>query len=166
MSITTPAVYVGTYHKYACGSIEGRWFDLTDYSCEDDFYEACRELHADESEPEFMFQDIEGIPDNMASESHINWDFIDAFQQAQSEKLEEAYVAWVEYSRCTDYDEFTDAYRGEAGSEEDYAFNYVDETGLLDSLPNNLKCYFDYEAFARDLFSSGYYFADGFVFSS
>lgn len=28
---TTPAVYVGTYHKYNCGSIFGKWFDLTEF---------------------------------------------------------------------------------------------------------------------------------------
>ncbi|EPN6425263.1 antirestriction protein ArdA, partial [Klebsiella pneumoniae] len=24
-SITTPAIYVGTYHQYNCGSIFGKW---------------------------------------------------------------------------------------------------------------------------------------------
>ncbi|EBB7459275.1 antirestriction protein ArdA, partial [Salmonella enterica] len=28
MSVITPAVYVGTWHKYNTGSIAGRWFDL------------------------------------------------------------------------------------------------------------------------------------------
>ncbi|NCH73591.1 antirestriction protein ArdA [Cronobacter dublinensis] len=60
MSTTTPAVYVGTYHKYNCGSIYGQWFDLTDFDDEDEFQEACRALHANESDPEFMFQDWEG----------------------------------------------------------------------------------------------------------
>ncbi|WP_279511274.1 antirestriction protein ArdA, partial [Klebsiella pneumoniae] len=36
-SITTPAVYVGTYHQYNCGSIFGKWFDLTDFDDEDAF---------------------------------------------------------------------------------------------------------------------------------
>ncbi|EHT9679983.1 TPA: antirestriction protein ArdA, partial [Escherichia coli] len=27
MSVVAPAVYVGTWHKYNCGSIAGRWFD-------------------------------------------------------------------------------------------------------------------------------------------
>ncbi|MFW8253940.1 antirestriction protein ArdA, partial [Klebsiella pneumoniae] len=45
---TTPAVYVGTYHKYNCGSIFGKWFDLTEFDGREDFYEACQALHADE----------------------------------------------------------------------------------------------------------------------
>lgn len=55
-SITTPAVYVGTYHQYNCGSIFGKWFDLTDFDDEDAFYGACRTLHAGEEDPELMFQ--------------------------------------------------------------------------------------------------------------
>ena len=83
--ITTPSVYVGTYHKYNCGSIAGAWLDLTDFDSSEEFYERCRELHANEADPEFMFQDWEGIPSDMASECHINWDFINGFKQAREE---------------------------------------------------------------------------------
>ncbi|MFM2838999.1 antirestriction protein ArdA, partial [Klebsiella pneumoniae] len=41
-SVTVPAVYVGTYHQYNGGSIFGKWFDLTDFDDEDEFYDACR----------------------------------------------------------------------------------------------------------------------------
>ena len=33
-------VYVGTYHKYNSGSIQGEWLDLTDFANKDDFLEA------------------------------------------------------------------------------------------------------------------------------
>jgi hypothetical protein len=59
-SVTVPAVYVGTYHQYNGGSIFGKWFDLTDFDDEDEFYDACRALHAAEDDPEFMFQDWKG----------------------------------------------------------------------------------------------------------
>ncbi|WP_252861681.1 antirestriction protein ArdA, partial [Shigella sonnei] len=68
MSVVAPAVYVGTWHKYNCGSIAGRWFDLTTFDDERDFFAACRALHQDEADPELMFQDYEGFPGNMASE--------------------------------------------------------------------------------------------------
>lgn len=60
-SVTVPAVYVGTYHQYNGGSIFGKWFDLTDFDDEDEFYDACRALHAAEDDPEFMFQDFCGF---------------------------------------------------------------------------------------------------------
>ncbi len=33
------------WHKYNCGSIAGRWFDLTTFDDERDFFAACRALH-------------------------------------------------------------------------------------------------------------------------
>lgn len=112
MSTTTPAVYVGTYHKYNCGSIAGQWFDLTDFDSAEDFYAACSTLHADEDDAEFMFQDWEGIPTRFASESQVSWAFIDAYKQAESEGQAAAFFAWSEYSGECDYDKFDEAFRG------------------------------------------------------
>jgi antirestriction protein len=41
------------------------------------------------------------------------------------------------------------------GSVLDYAYEIVDECGMLDDMPDNLRHYFDYESFARDLEISG-----------
>jgi antirestriction protein len=73
-------------------------------------------------------------------------------------------VAWAEYTGECDYDAFDDAYYGEAESEEDFAYGFVEDNGLLNEVPESLRVYFDYEAYARDLFSSGYVFHDGYVF--
>lgn len=166
MTFSGPAVYVGTYHKYNCGSIFGKWFDLTDFEEKDEFHDACRELHASEDDPEFMFQDWEGIPSKFVSESSIDWDFIAAWKQAKEEGREDAFVAWADYSGECDFDAFDEAYRGKAETEEDYAYELVEDNGLLNDVPESLRSYFDYEAYARDLFSSGYVLHDGFVFSN
>ncbi|EDC2357981.1 DUF1472 domain-containing protein [Salmonella enterica] len=163
---TTPAVYVGTYHKYNCGSIFGKWFELTEFDGREDFYEACQALHADEWDAEFMFQDWEGIPSQFVSECSIDWDFIAAYKRAEEEGREAAFISWAEYTGECDYDAFDDAYRGEAESEEDYAQEMVEDHGLLNEVPEPLRSYFDFEAYARDLFSSGYVFHDGYVFSN
>lgn len=52
-------VYCGTYGKYNDGSLYGEWIRLDDYSTFEDFMEYIRELHKDEEDPEFMFQDVE-----------------------------------------------------------------------------------------------------------
>ncbi|NWC63987.1 antirestriction protein ArdA [Cedecea sp. P7760] len=164
--MTTPAVYVGTYHKYNCGSIFGKWMKLTDFDGQDDFEEACRQLHKGEADPEFMFQDCEGIPSRFYSESSINWHFIEGYKQAVDEGQSDAFLAWADYSGRCDYAEFIGAYYSEADSEEDFAMSQVDDQGLLDQVPEPLRSYFDYEAYARDLFSSDFVFHDGFVFSN
>ena len=53
------SVYVGTYAKYNGGSVAGDWLDLDDYASYGSFVEACKKLHADEEDPELMFQDWE-----------------------------------------------------------------------------------------------------------
>lgn len=99
MTTTTEIkIYVGTYRKYNEGSIYGEWLTLSDYSDLDEFYAACRELHADEDDPEFMFQDFEapeGLEDYI-SESHINEDIFKAMEVL--EEIESNPIGcWNEY---------------------------------------------------------------------
>ncbi|EHN0191212.1 antirestriction protein ArdA [Escherichia coli] len=155
---------LGTWHKYNCGSIAGRWFDLTTFDDERDFFAACRALHQDEADPELMFQDYEGFPGNMASECHINWAWVEGFRRARDEGCEEAYRLWVDDTGETDFDTFRDAWWGEADSEEAFAVEFVSDTGLLADVPETVALYFDYEAYARDLFLDSFTFIDGHVF--
>ena len=71
-TLSEARVYVGTYGKYNNGSLFGAWLDLSDYSDKEDFYEACRELHKDEEDAEYMFQDWENVPENLIGESWIS----------------------------------------------------------------------------------------------
>ena len=78
---TDAKLYVGTYRKYNNGSLFGEWITLSDFSDKDEFLAYCRQLHSDEDDPEFMFQDYEGLPSSLYCESYIDakvWDVIDA----------------------------------------------------------------------------------------
>lgn len=50
---------------------------------------------------------------------------------------------------------FEDAYAGTFESVEDYARQYVADTGMLYDSPDNLRRYFDFEAFAQDMVRGG-----------
>ena len=92
-------VYVGTYAKYNNGSLSGAWLDLSDYSDKEEFYEACRELHKDEEDAEYMFQDYENIPEALISESWISENFFslrDAVEDL-SDTEQEAFFVWCNY---------------------------------------------------------------------
>ena len=146
---TTPRIYVGTYAKYNNGSIEGKWLDLEDYTDKESFYEACAELHNDESDPEYMFQDHEGIPEGMVSESHIDekvWEWL----QLDDDDRELLMVYQEHIREDADIEEARDAYDGQYDSEQDWAYEYVESTGMLSECPEHLRNYFDYESFARD----------------
>ncbi len=41
------------------------------------------------------------------------------------------------------------------GTAQEYAQEYIEDSGLLDSMPENLQYYFDVEAYARDMVLSG-----------
>ena len=64
-TIESPAIYVGTYHKYNSGSLKGGWLRLADYETYNDLLKACAKLHSDEADPEFMIQDCENMPDGL-----------------------------------------------------------------------------------------------------
>lgn len=147
-------IYVGTYAKYNAGSIKGAWLDLGDYEDKDAFIEACLELHKDEHDPELMFQDWEGIPDGLISESHISpeaWEVLKAFEEHD----EGAVRAFLYLQGEWDKERFEEMYRGEYESWEAMAEDLLEETGEINEIPEGLRFYFDYEKYARDLRLNG-----------
>ena len=149
MSDSTPRVYVGTYGKYNNGSIEGAWLTLEDYADKDAFLEACAELHKDESDPEFMFQDHECIPSGMIGESFVSDDLWDWLELDEDDReLLAVYQDNVDES--ADIDRARESFQGRWNSKLDWAYDYWESTGLLASIPDNLQCYIDYEAYVRD----------------
>lgn len=92
------SVYVGTYGKYNRGSIAGKWLKLSEYESKNDFLQTCRRLHKDESDPEFMFQDYENVPESMIGESFISdeiWKVL-AILKKYDAKRQEAFAEWCE----------------------------------------------------------------------
>ena len=121
---TGARVYVGTYHKYACGSIKGAWLNLEDYANKDDFLKACADLHKDESDPELMFQDFEGFPRSFYSESSINaavWDWL----ELDEDERELLAVYQHNVNQDGDIDEAREAFSGRFNSEEDWAADFL-----------------------------------------
>jgi antirestriction protein len=151
---TTPRLYVGTYAKYNSGSINGAWLDLDDYSDKDAFLVACKELHKDEPDPEFMFQYYEGFPRSYYSESSVHeklWDWIELDDDDKT--LLEAYIENV--NQDGDIDQARDAFMGKADNEAAFAEQWLQDTCGLDGVPDHLKNYIDYEAYARDMRHDG-----------
>lgn len=146
----TMQIYVGTYAKYNDGNLFGKWLYLENYVDRDEFYKACAELHADEEDPEFMFQDWEGIPDGMVSESHVDpecWTLLDAYEKYD----EDAVKAYCYCFGWWNESDFNDRYRGTFDSWEHMAEELLDETGELGEIPAHLRYYFDYKKYANDL---------------
>ena len=122
-------VYVGTYKKYNNGSIQGDWLDLEDYADMAEFYEACRELHSDEDDPELMFQDWEDIPSRYITESGLGKDLWDWLKLSPQER-EIASTYLEEVDQDADLEVALEAFDGEHDSEVDWAMDFWDQTGV------------------------------------
>lgn len=117
LTILDAAVYCGTYKKYNEGSLDGGWLHLGRYQNGAAFLEASKKLHADESDPEFMYQDSEYLPDEFYSESCIYpevFEVIQAIKQMNSDK-QAAFADFCERGACIpdmfDVEEFLLTYK-------------------------------------------------------
>lgn len=163
-----PRVYVGTYAKYNNGSICGLWVNITDFTDYDAFINFCKAIHADEDDPELMFQDFENFPERYYSECSFNrakFDAICEYENLCSQNDSDVVDYFVD-DMDRDINDFEECYQGCYASEEDFAREIVDECYDLNKIMGSLSCYFDYEAFARDLFACDYEYdaATGAVF--
>lgn len=153
-----PSVYCGTYRKYNEGSIFGAWLDISKFSDYDEFVDVCRQLHADEEDPELMFQDYEGFPSSLYCESCMGEDTFDKILEYAKldDKEQEAFDDYLDLGHDFDIERFREAYCGNWDSEEDFAQDIIDSCYDIEKTMGSLSSYFDYEAFARDLFMCDY----------
>ena len=75
-----------------------------------------------------------------------------------------SYEEFVDSFGNDSFASFKERYMGQWDSEKDFAEHIVDECYNLDDMMGHLASYFDYEAYARDLFIDDFYFTDGYVF--
>ena len=165
----TPRLYVGTYQKYNGGSIRGAWLALEDYPDSDSFWEACRDLHSDELDPELMFQDFEGFPRNLYCESGL--EMISKLYELISldEREREIYFEYCDAVGC-DYatiEEAQDKFAFEIESSHDYEgiAEYYVENGCME-IPEHLLNYFNYEQYGKDCALDLSISSNGFCFYS
>lgn len=148
-------VYVGTYGKYNNGSLFGaHGSTFRTIRTRKNFYEACRELHKDEEDAEYMFQDWENVPEGLIGESWISENFFslrDAVEDLSDTEQESLFV-WCNY-KSRDLSEedaddlikaFQDEYIGQYDDEETFATQIVAECY---ELPDFAETYFDYQRF-------------------
>lgn len=161
----TPSVWVTTWEKYNEGGLNGMWINLASFGSYSEFITFLKAVNADEEFPEFAFLDSEFLPNSLVSEYGISeeaFEKIMDFCEIRNQYGADALSDWFE-----NYDEiydFEDAYCGQYGSEEDFARGLIDEEALYNKL-GDLALYFDFEAYARDLFISDYFIgANGYVF--
>ena len=154
----SPSIYCGTYRKYNEGSIFGAWLDIAKFSDYDEFIDVCRQLHADEEDPELMFQDYECYPSSLYGESCMGEDiFNKILEYAElNDDDKEAFDDYLDLGHDFNVARFREAYCGHWSSEKDFAIDIIDSCYDIERQMGSLASYFDYDAFARDLFMYDY----------
>ncbi len=147
---------------------KGLWLDLDDANDWSDVHEALRGarlIRADYG-GDILVADIEGAIARCCYTSRCDLFDLDRYIELRDDIARHdldrgAVAAFVAWYGSWDKDAFENAYMGRYDSEQAYAEQYIDDTGLLSGLPDNLQSYFDLDHFACDLFMSDYYFDDG-----
>lgn len=149
----TLRAFITNLGKYNDGELVGQWVD---FPCsEDEFDEVLEEIGIDEHHEEWFVTDYECDLSEVAQELGEYPDFDELNRVAEAledwdEGLGEAVInIWgvdtLLNSTPDDYLYF------EANDDEDIGYYYAEEFGILDEVPENLRNYFDYEAYGRDI---------------
>lgn len=114
---------------------------------------------------EAFISDYETDINGFKIEEYANIDDLNELAE-ELDKLDEyeleAFGAMLDYGYATDealekiQDREYMVYSG-CSSMAEVAEMYVDETGLLDRIPDDLRCYFDFEAYGRDMDHNGHF---------
>jgi len=171
---TTPKIYVADLAAYNAGHLRGRWLYLPEYEDVDELMNAIsclldewdRDLLDGMTGPveEWAVHDFEGFPRALYSEYpgrdglRAMLCYVELLSYTDDSSSAEKFVEIAEdigYDPEEWEDGFARAYRGTFKSAEYWAMEYVESAGLLNDMPENLRYYFDYEAFARDVRISG-----------
>lgn len=129
---------MGHASENAGGAFYGEYEEvfITDYEC--DFYEVGEYENIDSLNE--IAELFDGIP---AYERDVVKGLVKECGLTLEEAIDQADNVYI-YSGCYDYT--------------DCAYQYIEETGLLDGVPDSIANYFDYEAFGRDMSFEGQWF--------
>lgn len=155
-------IFVNTWGNYnENGADGGRWIDLPMDQEELDATLADIAEAMGDRDPEFCIHDYESDIDGLEISEMSNIDELNELAQqmedladyeleAVAAMLSEGYELEEAIEKAGDCIIWSDC-----SDMEDVARAYCDETGLLDSIPENLRNYFDFEAFGRDMSFEG-----------
>lgn len=151
----TPSIYVACLASYNNAILHGVWIDAT--QSEDEIMEEIWEMLDNSSEAnaeEYAIHDYVGFGSIKIHEYESICNIVE-YASFIGEHGELGLVLLSDYSIDDAQTMLEEHYQGCYDSEVDFARQLFDEC-YVHQVPGNLSCYFDYEAFARDLFISDY----------
>tara|TARA_R100001460_G_scaffold97052_1_gene139534 strand:- start:14 stop:529 length:516 start_codon:yes stop_codon:yes gene_type:complete len=145
---TDAKIYIACLASYNSGVLHGEW--ITPKADKEELQEQINKVLKSSKIPnaeEWAIHDYNEFP-NLGE--YPGLDNIIKVQEAIDEHGQYVVSAFLENWSVEDLDHIDDAYYGEYDSFSQFAENMADETILIDC-PDNVKFYFDYEKWERDL---------------
>ena len=165
---TILSVWIGNLGDYNAGILRGDWFDLSDYDL-DELTEIVNELTNDGRNDYFIADSVSsyGVEvgeyeslESLYEKYDIVNDIIDQYGE-DAESVIDAFTNMIS-SDLNDISNYEFYFYSDCYNMADVAFEYLDQTGGLDEMPEHLRNYFDYEACGRDMEIEGrFYYAGG-----
>ena len=153
-------IFVTNLGKYVEGELVGEWLDLP--ATEDEIEELMERIGIGEEYEEVFITDYEsdlnikvGEHDNIEALNEMA-DEIASLDEWELETLEALLTYFDDVDEALEKIEDVTIWSG-CDDMAEVAEQYAEETGLLDSIPENLRYYFDFDAFGRDLEIEGTY---------
>ncbi len=154
---TTPRVWISAFGAYNEGFLIGRWVDAIEAAdiTAKDLFEGSPYHWADDEE--LWCFDIE----NMLTRSEMSPQ--EATRQAEvidsvDEHLRPAFYAWAASGDVVEdgdglpsVSDFEERYAGHWDSFQQYSDDYLESTGMLSEIPEEVTRHFDYKSYAREL---------------
>lgn len=154
-------VFVTNLGKYNEGELIGEWLDLP--ATDDEIDELLSRIGINSQYEEYFISDYETDIAGLAIDEYDSLSEVNDYA-AQLVSLDEEEIMCVEamLENGSSIEEALDGYQDciiwrDCRDMTDIAYEVVEESGLLDSMPENLRNYFDYEALGRDLEYEGRY---------
>lgn len=168
-STDTYQIYIASLSDYNAGILHGKWINVEGLSTDEIQEEINQILQASpytkqygEVVEEWAIHDFE-----LGGIRISEYESLDTIVSIVGALNEHGEAFAIYYNNIGDLESaktnFEDAYLGEYDSFLDYATEIFDEL-YAHSIPESLRTYIDYAAFARDLDAEGYFIEDGHVF--
>lgn len=150
----TPAIYAANLAAYNSGKLIGEWIRIEDGMTAEEIGERTQAMIDRTGGEEYAIHDYDNMPCSLGEWPDL--ETVAAVAQAVHDHGYELVKGYVDYFDADQLDQFEERYQGEFKNEEDFAYSLVDDLYDLDKMMGSLAPYFDYEAFARDLFMGDY----------
>jgi antirestriction protein len=145
-----PRIYVACLASYNSGVLHGAWIDVTDVDQVKEEIQAMLAKSKHSPAEEYAIHDYEGFEGIKLGE----YEDIARLVEIANAIDEHGEVFTVAYANFGDVEEAieaaTDHYAGTFRTLEDWAEQFLDDTGAFQDAPDVLKNYFDYEKYALD----------------